>query len=456
MKTFMRLLIVVLAVSSIADGAFAQRKGRKLPEKAYIESAQIAIVSGDTVRYKEAIAMLDSLFMNYGPHPEGYFWMNQVAVDFVEKTAGLKNKEPWVKRMAAYKDSIHIACADPNVKDKYKKECAKFIERADSSSVKYWRIFFNAGQQQYEAVDEAVKELKPDADSAAKAFYQSKLNANADSAIANMQMAIVIDSTDGRAYLLAGTVLEKQGNYPASNEWLDRGLRFTHDSAAILLQIAYNNIQENKYCEAVPYFKQYALIAPSDTGNLMNLSICYNNCKMYDSAAAVYRQILGLNPKQPDALVGLGQYFNQLGLFANDSAAAYRAKNDDANTKKWTDQRLVMFDSSKVYFKQAHESDPTNVAAAEEYAVVAFVTSDFQAAADAFAKLAELEPTKSSHWVSLGDARLNLKQFKESIVAYEKAVAIDTENRQVWERLVDLYNEVGQSAKAAEAQKKLK
>jgi tetratricopeptide (TPR) repeat protein len=452
----MRLLVVVLAVSVIADGAFAQKKGRKLPEKAYIESAQIAIVSGDTTRYREAIAMLDSLFMNYGMHPEGYYWMNQIAVDFIEKTSGLKNKEPWVYKMVAYRDSLHIACGALYVKEKYKKECKKFIERADSTAVKYSRVVYIDAHRQFLSIEEALKEIKADTDSTTKAFYMAKVDANADSALANMKLSIMIDSTNGPAYLLAGTVLEKQGNYPASNEWLERGLKYVADSTQLLLQIAYNNIQESKYCEAIPYFKQYVSHVPTDTGTLLNLTICYNNCKMYDSAAMVHQQILGLDPNQSDALVGLGQYFKQLGIFANDSSSAYREKGNEAASKKWIDERVRLFDSSKVYFKRAHLANPNDLIAAEEFAIVAYVSSDFASAASAYQRLSEIEPSKKDHWISLGDSQLSLAKWKEAIVAYEKAVELDPDQRPVWEKLAMLYDQEKMSAKAAEARQHLK
>lgn len=449
-------MILALALGMIAGTADAQRKGRKLPEKAYIESAQIAIVSGDTLRYRDAMAMLDSLFMNYGPHPEGYLWMNQIAVDFIEKSAKMADKEKWVRHLALYKDSLHYACANPAVKDKYRKDCAKFIEKADSTSVKYWRVFYNKGIEQLGGIEESMKEIKPETDSSGRAYYQKKIQASGDSALSNVQLCILLDSTDNRAYLLAGSVCEKQGNLAASNEWLERGLRFTTDSTQILLQIAYNILGENKYCDAIPYLKEYGKHQPADTGNLLNLTICYNNCKMYDSAAAVHRQILAMNPNQPDALIGMGQYFNQMGIWANDSTTAARDRKDEAAMKKWVEHRVTLFDSSKVYFKRAFENDPTNAMAVEEYGIVAFVTDDFAGAAAAFGKLTELQPSNPSYWVSYGDAQLNLKNFKGSIAAYEKAVELEPTNRQVWEHLVDLYNEEGQTAKAAKAKEHLK
>jgi hypothetical protein len=78
------------------------RKGRKLPRKAYIQSAKIEILSGDTARMHTAVAMLDSLVMHYGPDPEAYYWMTKILVDFSEKRAGLDAKTETIKTMRAY------------------------------------------------------------------------------------------------------------------------------------------------------------------------------------------------------------------------------------------------------------------------------------------------------------------------------------------------------------------
>lgn len=452
----MRLVILAMALTMVAGSAEAQRKGRKLPEKAYIESAQIAIGYKDTAHLRVAIPNLDSLLMWYGPHPEAYYWQNQIAAGFVDQISSPKDKEPWVMVMAAYRDSLKQTCANSKIKANYRKGCQDFSDRCDSTAVKYWRIYYNQGIEQLGTIEEASKEMKAEADSTTKAYYKEKIQAAGDSALFNVKLCIILDSTDNRAYLLAGSVAEKQGNLSLSNEWLQRGLKYTADSTQILLQIAYNILGENKYCEAIPYLKQYAGVAPSDTGNLLNLTICYNNCKFYDSAAMINHQILGLNPNQPDALLGLGQYFNQLGIWANDSTNAAKDRKDEAAIKKWTDYRAELFDSSKVYFKRAFENDPTNLIAVEEYAVVAFVTSDFVAATTAFGKLTELEPSRTEHWISLGDAHINMKKFKDAITAYEKAVELEPDNRQVWERLADLYAEEGMSAKAAKAKEHLK
>jgi DNA-binding SARP family transcriptional activator len=49
-----------------------------------------------------------------------------------------------------------------------------------------------------------------------------------------------------------------------------------------------------------------------------------------------------------------------------------------------------------------------------------------------------------------------LKKFEQAIPAYEQVVELDPTSRDIWERLLDLYNETGDQVKAAAAEKKLK
>ena len=83
MKLLLKSAMVVALVFCIVGRPSA--KDRVLPAKAYISSAKIEILGyGSTkekVRIETAIGMLDSLFLHYGPHSEGYFWYSQIQWD---------------------------------------------------------------------------------------------------------------------------------------------------------------------------------------------------------------------------------------------------------------------------------------------------------------------------------------------------------------------------------------
>ncbi len=445
--------LVVALVALIATGSvFA----RKLPEGAYIKTAKIEVLSGDLERYKTAQAMLDSLFINYGPHAEGMYWQCQIMVDILDKAPGLEAKRQYATTLVKLIDSLAWICGNEAIKPNYRKGCDKFLKGMDTTRESIWREFYNAGVAQVSEIQKVSEEMKGVTDSVALAFYQNRLPALSDSCTQNMTLAILVDPSDSRSYIGLGTIYESQGKFDSSNTWLKMGLERIKEKGPILSQVAYNYIQLNDYCGAIPYFKEMIALNPGDTSSvptMLNLAICYNNCKQFDSALLVQRQILEISPTNTDALTGIGRYFNTQARLANDSV---NALTDEAGKKKWSTARDNAFDSSKAYFKKVYDLKTDDQFAAEEYALVCALRSDYKSAAEAFKRASDLDPKIAENWTSLGDCYLNLKQFKDAIVAYEKVVELEPSNREIWERLRDLYQQEKLPVKQAEADKKLK
>ncbi len=459
MKAITKVLVVILMVLFACGSAWTQRGGRKLPVGAYLKSAKIEILSGEPERYKTAIAMLDSLFMNYGPHAEGLYLMSQIMVDGIEQTPGLKEKSPYVARMVAYIDSLEMCCANKEIKKGYKKDCKKFVTITDSLKIKYWRQFFNNGLRQLGDAEEMQKGLKMETDSAARVFMERDINGNLDSCIENMQLSIVAIADSSRPYLIIDKAYGMKGDFRSGIEWLQKGFDKSSDPATVLLSLAYDCIQLDDYCGAIPYYRQWIENPPENVSpvpNMVNLSICYNNCGLYDSALVIYYQILDIDPDNADIVSSVGRYFNTLARTAADSSSKYQQEGNDETASTWTEKRVEAFDSSRVYFRRAFELKPDDISNAGQYGLVCALLGDYKEATIGFSKLAELEPQRADNWTSLGDCRLSLKQFKEAVVAYEKVVELEPDNYRVWEHLKDLYVETGQKAKEAEAAKKLK
>ncbi len=459
MKISTKLAIILVTVICLVGSTFAGKRDRKLTVGAYISSAKIEIVSGDLERYETAILYLDSLFVNYGPHAEGLHLMAQIMVDYIDKVPDFEAKKGYVDKLVAYIDSLHMCCENPDINKKYKKDCDKFTELNDSVKVRYWQEFYNNGFEQLYRIDTLQEEMAGASDSVWMASLQTSIDAAVDSCIDNMGISIKLNSGDHRAYVAAGQANEKVGNYKAAIEWLSKGVEKVEDSASkasLLFSLAYNNIQMNDFCSAIPYFKKYTDIYKEDTVTLYNLAACYNNCGFYDSALFVNQRILQYAPKNVDALTAVGLFHNQIAREASDSASFYTSQNNDEKAVYWRGKRDVAFDSSLVYFEKTVESDSTSIMSWEQYGTIVAIKGQYENAERAFKKLTELDPSRSEYWRSLGDFGLRLKKFDEAIVAYEKTVEIDPGDKETWERLKSLYHEKGKTAKEAEVDKKLK
>jgi tetratricopeptide (TPR) repeat protein len=455
MKLIFRIALTVVLMLTVSGSLFAAKKARKLPADAYVKSAKIEILSGDLERYKTAIAMLDSLFMHYGPHSEALNLMASIYVDYTDKEPDPVAKFAYIEKLVAYNDSLRMTCNNKDIKKKYRKDCKKLIEKADSTEVKYWREFYNAGIEQLNYSQELSKQLETVTDSVTRKYSENSLHANIDSCIANMRLAITIDPTKYDPYLACGSAYEYANDFENAIVWLTKGLDKVTDRKTLVLQIAYDYIRMDRYREAIPFFREYVELAPDDDATMYNLSICYNNSQMYDSAVVVYRKILAIDPENTEVLTGVGRYFNQAARQSSDSATYYRQEGNVEAADMWRAKQQDAFDSSSTYFKRVFDLKPDDAFAAEEYGVVAAIRGTYGEAAVAFTRLTELDPERSENWTWLGDCYLNLKQFEKAIPAYEKVVELDPSSREIWERLRDLYAETGDKAKAANAEKKL-
>ena len=455
MKPILKIAAVGLIVV-LAAGVMVYAVGRKLPEGAYIKTAKIELTYDNLDHCPLAIAMLDSLFMNYGPHGEGMYLMTRIWDMYIEKTGDLKAKKEYAAKFATYHDSLHWTCESETIKKKYKDKCSQFLLISDSMKVKHWRVFQQGAVASMNRLDTLIRAVAEATDSTVKAENEAMVGPTADTARMYADLAIAIDSIDSDPYLVMGSVYEKQKDYIKSTEWLAKGLGHAKDSSQILMQMAYNEIYANRYGEAIPYFKQYLALRPEDTTNWFNLAICYTNTKQFDSAVAVYYKMLVLAPQSTDALIGLGDFYYQLARNANDSATAAQQARDDKKAALWSDKRKLNLDSAYSYLKKAFELDPKNAGVGEEYAVVSSTLGKWDEAAEAFKKLSELDPKQSANWISLGDCYISMKKWADAASAYEKVTELEPQNRSMMEKLRDVYLEAKMPAKAAEIDKKLK
>lgn len=456
MKINSRILVLLIIPLMLAGTALAGKpKGRKLPLGSYIKSAKIKILKGDSTGYAEARYMLDSLFLHYGPHAEALYLMGQMAVDGIETAPNIAAKGEFSRILVAYADSLHMCCDNKEVKKKYRKGCKKYTSLMDSIKVKYWRQFYHAGAEHLKEIETLKEEQETETDSSALAFISKSIAASTDTCAANLQVAMSIDPTDYQSYVAMGTAYELQDDFATAIEWLEKGLELTSDRATMLLTIAYDYIQIEDYCGAVPYFAEHAQDDPGDLANKNNLAICLNNCEMYDSAVTVYRGILESDENNTSALTSIGRYHNHQARLASDSARRYQDEENDAQMKAWRQNRQSCFDSAKVHFLKAFDLLPEDEFIAGELGRASYVLGDFKTSAMAFDRLTQLVPADLENWTTLGDCYLQLKEFEKAAVAYEKVIEGSPEDREILERLQFLYKQIGKSVDLARVEKML-
>jgi tetratricopeptide (TPR) repeat protein len=476
-KSKLNLVLMLLLTGLLAVSSFAE-KGRKLPPKAYLTSAKIEIIgygqNKEQARIVTAMAMLDSLVMNYGAHPEGYYWYSQIKWDLAKEKANLKERLPMVRAAVAYADSLKAACGNEAIKKDYRKDCSKLDQQMDSVRVEQWREYFNNGIAQIKEVEEQTDAVKSEnaksvPDSAALAFFQTRIDAITDSCQDNMELAIAIDSTDARPFVGLATINEKTGKFDKAIEIFKRAIPYAEDRNQLIISIAYDNIQMGKYCEAIPWFREYVdsmsakttvMQDPTNRAAVIstahNLAICYNNCKEFDEAKAMFGRILSFDPADVGALVGVARYQQYRGREAGDSAKVAREGAQEKAAADWQTVRDQRFDSARVELKKAFDLAPEDAGIAAEYGLMAAILQKYEEAKVAFVRATQLAPNEVDYWTSLGDCNLSLRTWADAAVAYEHVVELQPDRKPVWERLSDLYQETGNKTRREEILNKLK
>ncbi len=460
MKLLRNLAIIALLLALVPMATNA-KKARKLPMGAYIKSAKIHILSGDLERYNTAIAMLDSLFMHYGPTAEAIQLRGSIEVDYIDRSVSLEEKLQHVTTLVAYMDSLNVACDKDNkdVKKKYKKGCKNLIQKNDSLVVNYWRQFYNNGinfmneNDASQNVTSILEDIANETDSTLIEQFKISLQAHADSSIANFELCIVLNPNDIRAFVGMRTLYDKMGDHENAIKALVRGLDYAQDRATLLQTIAYDYINMGDYGGAIPYMREYTDLRPDDIVTLGNLGICFRNQKMFDSAFAVSQRVLALDPVNVEALKATGHHFRKVFIDAADSARSYADAGNDAEAKKWTQIKDDYIDTTLAYYKRVIDVDPKNEQIQYLYATYNYIISNWEFAIAGFAAAAELNPNESDYWKSLGDSYIQTKEFAKSAASYEKVVEIKPKDKDVWEQLISLYAELKQTKDKANAQK---
>lgn len=430
-------------------------KNRKLRVGAYLGTAKIEILSGEPERYEYALLMLDSLALYYGHHAEALSWKTKIMVDMIDQSASPDEQADYVNKLVAYTDTLRMTCENKDIKKKYRKHCEKFTDEAKASVNKYWRQFYNAGVEQKDEIARIATEIADGVDDDTKEFYDKQLVALSDSSLKNLSMAIVLDPVDARSYIGLGSIYKDQNKLVESIKWLKLGLDRSEDRKPLLTTIAYIYIDQDDYCSAIPYFREYIDIDTTDIATINNLSVCFNNCNMFDSATVMYHRIIEIDSENAGALRGLADYHFTMGRFAGDSARQYRDAKDDKQMEAWLAKRDLDFDSARVYQKQVFELTPDQMEAAERYGMFSYLLGKYEEAAVGYARANEIDPTIADNWSTLGDCYVNLKKFAEAAKAYEHLVEIKPDKLEIWERLSELYIMTDQPKKRSAADKKI-
>ncbi len=159
-------------------------------------------------------------------------------------------------------------------------------------------------------------------------------------------------------------------------------------------------------------------------------AISFHRLGKLGQAEAIYRQILGIYPRNADALHLLGVIANQTGhhqaaidlinqaIEINPNDASYHSNRGNAQ------QKLKQFDAAVSSYERAIELKPDYADAYSNRGISLQKLGKLDAAVDSYKSAIELCPDFAEAYSNLGNAMIELKQFEDAIASYELAIEL--------------------------------
>ncbi|SAI69984.1 regulatory protein [Bordetella ansorpii] len=93
--------------------------------------------------------------------------------------------------------------------------------------------------------------------------------------------------------------------------------RFTAEQLEVIYALAYAQVTQGKYAEALPVFSILSTYGPTRKHYMMGLALCLQMCARYEEAVRIYSAVGTLFPEGPEASLGVAECLLALGLTAD-------------------------------------------------------------------------------------------------------------------------------------------
>ena len=478
MKQSNKFLVALIAISFALTMGLQAKKPRKLSVGAYISGAKIAYgestISGDSntrPRYEDALALVDSCLMWYGPVPDAYYWRARVLNDLADEA-----KHDTAKHLALLDslviaaDSLKWSCEKENkeVKKKYKKKCDEMIPFIDTLLLGWFGVYYDEAQEARKTItDDLEPSLAEALTEDEKAEIQAEIDELYEKAIKFYKMAGHIYPQRLGYLVNLGEVYIKLGKYDEAIPYLLQAVDESKDAADqafyinLLIRVGFSYFDMKQFDSAAVFFKKALAELHDDEldfkkQTISNIIAAYGNAGNRDSMHVYYHKLLELDPNSVNALRAIGIHWFQRIVDLNGKMNEARQAEDKAAIEKLEAEITAAADSSMTYTKRAIELKSDDIDAIQLYARASFVKGDLDASAEGWRKLTEQQPDNFDAWYNLGDILIQSKKLTEAIEPFEKASEINPDDINVWRNLADLYAGQGMNEKAAKALAKVK
>ncbi|MGE0083705.1 MAG: tetratricopeptide repeat protein [Desulfococcaceae bacterium] len=215
-----------------------------------------------------------------------------------------------------------------------------------------------------------------------------------------------------------------------------------------------DNIFENK-AKSVP-----VPISASGIQEKLVKAVGFHQAGQLDSAENIYKEILALQPDNPDALHFLGVIFHQKNL--HDKAAELIQKaiaTFQGNPLYYANLAAVFHaqgrsEDAVSSFRNALKANPQYAPAWYGMANILLNMEKVDEALSAYQKFVEMNPDNAGGWYGMGNAHYAKKDMEKAVSAYEKAVQLKPDYAEVYNNLGVAYQAVEKNEQAMKVYEK--
>ena len=220
----------------------------------------------------------------------------------------------------------------------------------------------------------------------------------------------------------------KARRYPRWEEvvrYFSAALALRPRSTATLFQLGYTLSEQGRADQALAYYRKLIDIDPKDAAAQNNLAVALEKVGRSDDALARYRKAVEFEPTNTLHLTNLGWALQRMGR--SDEAIGYFRRAIAANPKYARAYRGLgaafratgQLDPSIASDRKASDLDPRDVGA-------------LRSLVETFQKAVELKPSDPRNHYDLGNTLARLGRWKEAAAAYDRGLALDATNLELW------------------------
>jgi Flp pilus assembly protein TadD len=413
-RSFLKVILGLLAVAGTLFGAQSQQKTPKAPVKSPSHEKEDPLAPL-LQQAKEAIDKLD--FAS--------------ALDPLQQYIAQRPDEPYPHFQLGY------AYAGLKRQDDAKAEFSRAIALDPKTAAAHLNLGLVLMESDPGAAAESFRraaELQPtESRTRFLAGYSLERAGKFTEAAEQYRGALGISPNDYEIHFALGRVLLRTNDAPGAEEQFRAAVAARADSAPARLGLANTLLAQNKYDAASDALGEYLKLNPGDRPAHFDRASALLNLNRYDDALAELDRAESGSVLTPETIKMRGEIYMQQKKWKEAGQTltqAIRSSPKDVEVAAWlghVDIELHDYPGAASILGQVYKQDPQSTAVLRDLANAFFLNEDYPAALGAMDSLAKLEPSNAGTWFVRAICYDKLSRKVEAIDAYQKFLDLDNE-----------------------------